>query len=217
MVKVMMKALVFMFVTIAFASSAQAGQPIGTVAIYSDGQVEKLIEVGKEWTLWEDQRKRRYKKSYLPFLPPLAYQKFPDRTQGYTHGLMFGAPKTLQPYGSNRSVKFDLLRTNTASASTSKRYWSCAYTGRGGFSLGKKKFKTQNYSCFRVIYKKEIYPERREVVDLKYSPTLNLVVDRSWSDTRGDSERVKLSRLLSPEKATAKRISRTVYKLRTSK
>lgn len=194
---------------------AQAEQKVGTVAIYTDGQVEKLVEIGDGWTLWEDQRKRLYKKSNLPFIPLLGYQKFPDRSQGYTQSVMYGAPEKLKPYGELDSVKFDLFKQSNNSST--KRFWQCSYEGKGRFKLDKKKYKTYNYRCDRITYQKFVYPKLRQFVELKYSPTLQLVVDEKWWDKNEGEERIKLHSLISPEKATAKRISRVVYKLRTSK
>ena len=198
------------------ATMTMAAPKIGTVAIYSDGQVEKLMDSGEGWTLWEDQRKRRYKKSNLPFMPLLSYQKFPDRSQGFSHELVFGAPYKLMPFGDLDSLRFDLVRNSNTSSN--KKHWSCEFTGKGRFRLeNKKRYKTQNYRCIRVVYIKDTFAAPRETIDLKYSPTLGLVVDKTRTDRVGEKKRTKLVRLLKPKKATAKRISRTVYKLRKAK
>lgn len=192
--------------------SVQADIQIGSVAIYSDGSVEKLIQKGEEWTLWEDERKRLYKKANYPAWPVLKYQKFPDRSEGYVQKLAFGEPQTIKPTGKKKSVTFEFTRTSNDAHL--QRYWRCLYDGKGSFTLGSKKYRTLNYDCTRYVMQKVIYPKPREEQRIKYSPTLGLVVDRRSVDYKGRSERLKLERLLSPEKATAKRIGQTVYAIR---
>ncbi len=210
-----MKINALLFALILPASVGMAAPQVGTVAIYSDGQAEKLLEIGDGWTLWEDQRKRRYKKSSLPILPFLSYQRFPDQSNGYTQQLTYGRPQSLIPFGESVAVRFNLRRSAGTSGST--RHWTCEYSGKDRFKLSKRKYKTYDYRCVRAIYKKGTYFRLRETVDIKYSPTLDLVVDRKRTDRYGNVQRVKLHRMLSPQKATSKRISRTVYGLRKSK
>lgn len=188
---------------------------IGSVAIYSDGKTEKLIQKGEGWSLWEDERKRLYKRSYLPFIPVLHYQKFPDRTQGYTHTFGFGNPQALKPFGTDDVVQYELFKTTPASQG--KKYWRCEYAGEGTYRLDSKKLDVVRYECVRYTLKKEIYPNPKEYFSLAYAPELQLLVDSKEVDTKGNKERRKLEKLLSPEKATAKRIARTVYALRNGK
>lgn len=192
--------------------SAQADIQIGSVAIYSDGSVEKLVQRKEGWTLWEDERKRLYKKANYPAWPVLKYQEFPDRSEGYVQKLAFGKPDTIKPMGEKQSVTFEL--TKTSNDTYLQRYWRCLYDGKGSFTLGSTKYRTLNYDCTRFILLKAVYPKPREEQRIKYSPTLGLVVDRRSVDYKGRSERLKLERLLSPEKATAKRIGQTVYAIR---
>ena len=197
------------------AIPAQASTQVGSVAIYSDGRVEKLLEKNSEWSLWQDQRKRLYKRSVLPFLPDLSYQKFPDPSKGFSHTIFFGNPENLIPYGRADVVDFELIKKT--SRSSGKKYWQCSFDGEGKFTLGKKRIKTMNYDCVRWVLYKETVPKTKETIRLKYSPKLGLVVDRKRRDSKGKKERVKLVKVLKPKKATAKRISRAVYKIRNEK
>lgn len=190
----------------------QASTQIGSVAIYSDGTVKKLLQNNEDWALWEDQRKRQYKEAKYPHWPVLQYQKFPDIGDGYLQELVFGIPHRIKPIGDEASVTYELVKTSKGT--TSKKYWRCSYDGQGSFKLGSKKYKTHNYDCARFTLKKDIYPHRKEQQRIKYSPTLELVVDRKRVDSKGKTKRIKLVQLLPPEKVTAKRIARTVYKLR---
>ena len=195
--------------------SSQASTQIGSVAIYSDGSVEKLIEKTIDGSLWQDQRKRMYKRSKYPYLPELSYQKFPDPSQGFSHSIIFGHPERLKPYGDRDVVDFELMKKT--SSNSGKKYWQCSYEGKGKFKLGKKRIETEDYSCVRWVFYKEIVPKTKETIRLKYSPKLGLIVDRRHRDSRGEKKRKKLVQVFSPEKATAKRIARTVYTIRNEK
>lgn len=198
-----------------FSTYVSAELKPGAVAIYSDGSVEKLLQQGDGWSLWEDARKRRYSRSDLPFMPILQYAKYPDRKQGYTHHLTKGEPQALMPFGQQDKVRFYLQR-DSQSARSSRR-WDCSYLGRGTFTLRKTKMKVEKYECSRYAVKTMKMDAWKETILLKYSPHLGVVVDRHSTSAKGQEERVKLVRILAPEKVTAKRIARTVYKLRASK
>lgn len=198
------------------ATLVNAENLVGTVAIYSDGRAEKLIQIGDGWTQWEDERKRRYTKSNLPFIPLLRYQKFPDRDIGYTQSVTLGSPQLLRPFGHLDTALFDVARTS-ASLGRTTRSWRCKYNGVGSFTLGNKKLVTEKYKCTRSTYSKGAYEALKETLELKFSEKLGMVVDRRTTDAKGNYERVKLIRVLKPEKVTAKRIARTVYKLRNQK
>ncbi|WP_415897946.1 hypothetical protein ACMXYX_06205 [Neptuniibacter sp. QD72_48] len=211
----MKRALIAMFF-VGYAGAIAASNDIGTVAIYSDGKVEKLVEKGTGWEVWEDQRKRLYKRSIHPVVPVLSYQKYPDRTQGFTQAVKFGSPEELIPFGKDDVVEFELNRQSPKSGN-SIRYWRCTYHGEGNFKLKKKKYKTNKYTCARSAFWKEVVAKVREVHDIEYSPELGLIVSRRTKDRNWDVKKVELEALLTPERATAKRISRIVYKLRKQK
>jgi len=187
----------------------------GSVAIYSDGSVEKLVRIEDGWRLWESERKRLYSRSDLPVVPVLHYQKFPDRSQGYRQRVINGQPQLLLPFGAEESMGFDVQRISSSTGNTVRR-WDCKYVGKGSFTLRKTKLKTEKYECSRFAVKATKTDELKETVRLKYSPKLGLVVDRRSTSAKGKKERVKLVRVLKPGKVTAKRIARTVYKLRAS-
>lgn len=197
------------------AIPAQASSQIGSVAIYSDGSVEKLLERNSEWSLWQDQRNRLFKKANYPHFPTIHYQKFPDKREGYRQELVYGSPEQIKPIGEKQSLNYELLKTSKSSRG--KKYWKCSYTGKGRFKLGTKKYRTHNYECVRSIFNKHMSLLKKEQLNLKYSPTLEMVVDRKRVDSKGKKERVKLIKILKPEKATAKRIARAVYKIRNEK
>lgn len=206
----------FLLCMLLITTVANAEYPVGSVAIYSDGRAEKLLQIGDGWTQWEDERKRRYTKSNLPFMPLLKYQKFPDRSVGYTQSIMSGDPQLLMPFGHLAAIQFDVSRHSSSSGRTT-RSWRCKYAGVGSFTLDKKKLATEKYSCARSTYTKGAYENLKETLELKFSTKLGMVVDRRRTDAIGNYTRVKLIRLLRPDKVTAKRIARTVYKIRNPK
>ncbi|WP_296055659.1 hypothetical protein [uncultured Amphritea sp.] len=185
----------------------------GSVVVYSDGDVEKLLSTNKEWSLWEDQRKRQYKRSYLPYLPVLEYRRFSEQPGGYDQFVPDLGEVELKPFSDRESVRFDLTRRDLQKGTT-KRLWRCSYDGSGTFSLSKtQQLKTHEYSCMRVVVGKGFLEKVREQLVLSYSPELKLVMKQVKTDRYGRTRQVEVERILPPERATAKRIARTVYKI----
>jgi len=185
----------------------------GSVVIYSDGDVEKLLVTNKEWSLWEDQRKRQYKRSYLPYFPVLEYRRFGEQPSGYDQFVPDLGKVELRPFSDRESVRFDLTRKDLQSG-IKKRSWRCSYAGRGNFSLSKmQQLSTYEYSCLRVVVNKRYIEKIRERLQLSYSPELRLVMKQIKIDRYGKERQIEVERILPPERATAKRISRTVYRI----
>ncbi|BBB27606.1 hypothetical protein AMJAP_3021 [Amphritea japonica ATCC BAA-1530] len=195
---------------------AMAGLKPGSVVIYTDGDVEKLVEQNQEWSLWEDQRNRRYKRSYLPYFPVLEYRRFKEAPSGYDQFVPDISAVELKPFSSRESVKFSLTRKDLIKG-TRSRLWRCSYAGQSSYRLSKQDLVTQDYSCTRYVMDKLHTQKFREKLVVSYSPTLNLVVKQVKTNRRGKETHVAVKRILTPERATAKRIARTVYKLHTSR
>lgn len=201
---------------IAVPAIAMAGLKPGSVVIYTDGDVEKLLVQNQEWTTWEDQRNRRYKRSYLPYFPVLEYRRFEEEQSGYDQFVTDMSAVELKPFGSRESVQFTLTRKDLNKGSKS-RHWRCSYVGSGSYRLSKEDLLTQDYSCTRFSVGKDYVQKFREKLVVSYSPTLNLIVKQVKTNRRGKETQVAVKRILTPERATAKRIARTVYKLHTSR
>lgn len=197
-------------------SNVSAEIRVGSVAIYSNGSAEKLIEKNKHLFLWEDQRKRLFTKSLYPVIPVLKYQRYPDPRSGYSQKVAFGTPEKMIPFGDLQYAKFEMNRVSTSSGKTT-RHWRCEYQKAGKYRLGKKSYQIHNYECVRLTIKKMVDEKIKEKHLIKYSPELGLVVERKITDSKGKKKRVKLVQILEPGKATAKRISRTIYKMRSEK
>ncbi len=195
---------------------AMAGLKSGSVVIYTDGDVEKLLEQNKEWSLWEDQRNRRYKRSYLPYFPVLEYHRFKESPSGYDQFVTDMSAVELKPFSSRESVRFTLTRKDL-NKGLRNRFWRCSYAGQSSYRLSKQDLVTQEYSCSRYVIDKLNTQKIREKLAVSYSPALNLVVKQIKTNRQGKETRVAVKRILTPERATAKRIARTVYKLHTSR
>lgn len=188
----------------------------GSVVIYTDGEVEKLLERNNDWSLWENQRNRRYKRSYLPYFPVLEYRRFKEEPSGYDQYVTDMSAVELQPFSSRESVRFTVTRRDLSGVSKS-RLWRCSYTGEGSYRLSKQDLVTQDYSCTRYVVDKYHAQKFREKRLLSYSPQLKLVVNQVTTNRQGKETRVAVKRILAPERATAKRIARTVYNLHTAR
>ncbi|MBN0986579.1 hypothetical protein [Amphritea pacifica] len=184
----------------------------GSVVIYSDGDAEKLLAANKEWSLWEDQRKRQYKRAYLPYFPVLEYRRFGEEPSGYDQFVPDLSEVELKPFSDRESVQFDLTRRDLQKG-TKKRLWRCSYAGIGSYVLRKQQLKTHEYSCRRLVVDKRFIEKVREQLLLSYSPELNLVVKQVKTNRYGKEQLVQVERILTPERATRKRIARTVYKI----
>ena len=193
-----------------------AGLKPGSVVIYTDGDVEKLLVQNQEWAIWEDQRNRRYKRAYLPYFPVLEYRRFTEELSGYDQFVADMSAVELIPYSARESVQFSLTRRDLNKGSRS-RLWRCSYTGKGNYRLSKQDLVTQDYSCTRLSVNKYYVESFREKLVVSYSPKLNLVVKQVKTNRRGKETQIAVKRILTPERATAKRIARTVYKLHTSR
>lgn len=184
----------------------------GSVAIYSNGQVEKLIQRSHQGTLWEDARKRRYLKSQFPFYPLVKYERFPDSAGGYEQRLIKGAPEQLKPYGHKDKVHLVLVKTK-ADGTRKEINWRCLYKGESAFQLQTVNYATTKFHCDRVSY-----PNRRirETLLIEYSPKLDLIV--GLSKTKKDRTRHhQLVTLLAKEQATPDRITAEVKKIKKNK
>ncbi|MBQ0757370.1 MAG: hypothetical protein KBT66_07755 [Amphritea sp.] len=195
---------------------AMAGLKPGSVVIYTDGDVEKLLVQNQESAIWEDQRNRRYKRSYLPYFPVLEYRRFKEDPSGYDQFVTDMSAVELKPFSSSESVQFTLTRRDLNKGASS-RLWRCSFVGSGSYRLSKQDLVTQDYSCTRFSVNKYYVESFREKLDVSYSPRLNLVVKQVKTNRRGKETQVAVKRILTPERATAKRIARTVYKLHTSR
>ncbi|WP_432696722.1 hypothetical protein ACQUQP_19655 [Marinobacterium sp. YM272] len=199
--------LLLSVVTLVQATELQTG----SVAIYSNGQVKKLVEQTPDWTLWESARKRLYRLSFLPYFPTLEYQRFPRERGGYTRHIDLTKVPLLMPFGDSKSIAFISQRTKTDGTSA-QRHWRCRYDGKARESLMEREWLVENYSCNRFNpFSKKPFKERREI---SYAPDLGMVVKESVSRPGRQIKVTRLEYLLNPKEANANLIADMVKGLR---
>lgn len=190
-------------------------QPVGSVAVYSDGSVEKLIQINAQSTTWQDGRKRILEYANVPILQRRSFTKFPA-TESYQEHIAFGVPAEIIPFGTADSVIFTLRREFSEGGHT-MRYWQCAHKGQGQYQLGERTLATERYHCERYVpHKKSMYSMFRESVDLAYSPDLSMVVEKVRK-TQTKKTRRKLVSLLAPEQVSEQKILKLVKRIHEDK
>lgn len=189
-----------------------AAVPVGSVVIYSDGSVEKLLAREGDTERWEDDRKRQYVRSENPIMPLLEKRYF-LRGNGYRQRVVSGNPGSIRELPEGTPVEFSLVRTRD-DGSTLQRHWECEFLGNSEKTVMGKKRKLERYSCQRFSIHRKLHNRSfREKREFSYSPDLGLVVDLA-RETRKKRSRTTIEAILSPKKASYKRISRAVRKVR---
>lgn len=195
--------------------AAQAALPVGSVVVYSDGRVEKLLAIEGDRQRWEDDRKRQFVRSRNPIIPVLEKRVFLSG-RGYTQRLADGNPETISRLPADTPVEFSLVRTRD-DGSTTQRHWECTFRGTIKKKVLGKTRTLERYSCTRFKVNRKLHNRMfREKRDIRYSRELGLVVDLR-RETSKKRSRSKITAILSPKKASYKRISRAVRNARSSK
>lgn len=183
----------------------------GSVAIYSNGQVKKLVAQKPGWTRWESARKRSYTLSYLPYLPTLEYQRFPPERGGYSRQVNLTDPLELVPFGNETSISFVLNRIKS-DGSSSKRHWRCRYQGKGYETMQERRWSVENYRCTRFNpFSRKSFSRQR---DLSYSPDLGMIITETLTRRGQPAKETRLEYLLAPEQASAEVIAELVKGLK---
>lgn len=208
-----MKKQVFILACGICAAPVYADLTPGTVAVYSDGRAEKLISVDAQTMLWEDDRKRRYLRSRMPYLPDLEYTRFPAAAGGYVQAPQSDRSLELVPFGTQTYTEF-LITRSTAGRTDSVLNWRCEYVGQSERKVLGDMHAVHDYSCIRYVFHRKLMAEQfRQQEKITFAPALGLIVKRkSITRTRERSE--KLIALLAPDQATDKAIGRMLKSLR---
>lgn len=189
------------------AATAQAQLAVGTVAIYSDGDVEKLIAYENSHPVWEDVRKRRYTLANNPVIPLLKYENLLSPSSGYRVSITYGNPDKLTGAQIGQQTPFK-LRRQYQDGSGSNRQWVCEVESPAQFQLDNRTYPVNRYKCQRFTpHKKMSYPVLRETRLISHSPELGLNMQLN-SETRDGSNSRKLEYLLPPADASAQNIAR---------
>jgi glycerol-3-phosphate cytidylyltransferase-like family protein len=200
-----------MLLTLA-AGCATAGIPVGSVALYSDGDVEKLISTKGGKNLWEDDRKRRYLHADNPIQPILERSDFLSG-RGYVQTVTKGHPERYRQLGVGQHLEFSLLRTYR-DGKVSKREWDCQYQGATQESVLGKVRPLKHFNCERFVIHRKLHNRSfRERRLIAYSEELGMAVEVQRT-TRKRTSLHKLMTLLSPGQATYKTLRKMVRQLR---
>lgn len=198
--------------SIAWSTGATAGLPIGSVAVYSDGRVEKLLSRKDGAQLWEDDRKRRYLRSDNPVMPLLWRRDFLSGG-GYRQVLGDGKPGSMRKLPTGERVEFKMNRIRH-SGERSSRIWECAFLGSERKTVLGKRRSLDSYACERFVYHRKTWQKQfRESRRFSYSPDLGVVVEMTRK-TAKKSSRWALAEIIPPAKATYEVLSRKIRKLR---
>jgi hypothetical protein len=210
-----MRLRILLALSLLWSGGAVAIVPVGSVVLYSDGTVEKLLSREGDRLRWEDDRKRQYVRSTNPILPAVEKRNF-LQSSGYQQQVAAGVPGAIHTLPQGTPVEFTVVRT-ALNGNSSRRHWECVFLGEvQQLALGKQR-RLENYSCERFkVHRKFHNRWFREKRDFAYSPDLGLVVDLS-RETRTKRSRKKLVAVYPPDKVNYPVLSRAVGKLRRAR
>jgi len=195
--------------------AASAAVPVGSVVMYSDGRVEKLLSHSDGELLWEDDRKRQFLRSENPIRPTLERKDFLSR-KGYSQPVGEGDPDSISSLPSGTRIGFTTVRIRHT-GERSIRNWECKHLGTEQKKVLGVMRELDLYDCERfVVQHKPWQKQFRESRKFSYSHDLGLIV-KMKRKTRKKSRKWKLVSILPPEKTDYRRLSKRVRKLRGSK
>lgn len=191
---------------------AVAALPVGSVVMYSDGKVEKLLAVEGSRMIWEDDRKRRYVRSSNPILPLLEKHYFLSG-RSYTQTLEKGDPNAIFDLPVGRALEFSVVRRKS-NGEKSTRNFECKRLGKKKRKVLGKRRTLDRFVCERFTYDRKTWVRLlKRKHEFLYSRDLGLIVD-SRTETSKRRWRAKLVDIVSPSRASYKRLSRKVRELR---
>lgn len=189
------------------ANLPQPVYSIGTVFIYSNGAVEKLINKGNNEFIIEDMRKRLYKRDLNFTITNLEYTSL---YSGYQQTILSGTPDSIFPLTNSRDSSFVLLRKK-GNGKKLQRSWACRPATEKKIKILGDSIPVFKVSCSRNAWKR--YLVTKEEIDYYYDPKTAWVV-KTVKRKKGKKRTKKLVAVLSPEKVSAKAITRIVKKLK---
>ncbi len=159
------------------ASPAGAALQPGTIAVYSDGRVVKLLENGSETTVWQDARLRRITYAANPVLPAQQRVGLDGRMQ-YREVLEQGDPGKLLRARAGTKVEFRTQYVK-AGGTIATRNYECTALGPGRVRVLGRDEAVRRFRCERFVVHNKLWTRQvKEIRELNYSPRLGLVVDQ---------------------------------------
>jgi hypothetical protein len=199
----------------ALSGAASAAVPVGSVVMYSDGRVEKLMSHRDGELLWEDDRKRQFVRSENPIMPLLRRTDFLSG-KGYLQSVGEGDLDSIRQLPSGTRVGFTVERVRH-SGERSTRNWDCKQLGKRQEKVLGVMRELESFACERFVIQRKTWQKQfRESRKLSYSRDLGLVVEMQRK-TRKRSSDWKLVSIVPPDKTSYKHLSKKVRKLRAAK
>ena len=205
----MSRVLLFSLV-LALSSAASATVPVGTIALYSDGRVEKLIAIEDQGLRWEDDRKRQFLRSRNPAIPVLESRQIMTG-RFYFQELDSGDPERLKELPLGTPVHFTMTRHRDGGAK--KRDWKCEFLGSKREEVLGQSQTLDRYRCVRSALSRKFHYSVRDSREFTYSPELGVLVQMERK-TRTRTQTRELVGLFRPGETDHKTLSRTVRKIR---
>jgi len=197
------------------SGAASAAVPVGSVVMYSDGKVEKLLSYEKGQLLWEDDRKRQFLRSENPIIPVFSRTNFLSG-KGYSQSVVEGNPYSIDALPVGTRVNFTVIRAKH-SGEKSTRNWECRRLGSRQENVLGVTRKLDIFTCERfVLHRKTWQKQFRESREFSYSRELGLVVEIQRK-TRKRASGWRLVSIVPPEKTSYRHLSKKVRKLRNAK
>jgi hypothetical protein len=186
--------------------------PVGTVALYSDGRVEKLIAIEKEGLRWEDDRMRQFLRSRNPIMPVLeSRQRISGRV--YSQQLDNGHPDRIRELPVGSSLHFSVVRNGTGGTKT--RYWRCEFLGDAQEDIVGLLRDVEKYRCRQSSMSRKLGLRVRENREFTYSPSLGVITEMRQERTRdGRVRERRLVALFEPGQWDYRTLSRAVRDVR---
>lgn len=195
---------------LALSTVASATVPVGTIALYSDGRVEKLIAIEDNGLRWEDDRKRQFLRSRNPAVPVLeSRQLMPGKS--YFQELDSGDPDALKEQPLGTPVHFTMTRHRDGVSK--KRYWKCEFLGSKSEKVLGQSRTLDRYRCERSALSRKFHYSVRDSREFSYSPELGVLVQMERK-TRTRTRTRELVGLFRPGETDHKTLSRKVRKIR---
>lgn len=207
-----MRPTIFAVILITISTAAQATVPVGTIALYSDGRVEKLVAIENDGLRWEDDRMRQFLRSRNPIVPVLeSRQLITGKT--YTQLLDSGNPDSINQVPEGTPIRFSMTRFRDGEEKT--RYWKCEYLGSSVNEVLGVARELDRYRCQKSTWSSGKFPRFtvRDTRDFTFSPELGVMVQMRRETAKRTRSR-KLVALYEPGSIDHKTLSREVRKLR---
>ena len=197
----------FLIVCPLWISSAVAASSIepGTVVVYSNGLVERLMSRDDDLSVWETDRKRVYERAHTGFFENRREERYPEGSRSTVWEVDEAGFSRLASMGPGSTLNFIATRIRD-NFEVSNRVWTCSYEADlleqvAGTEVNAQHFKCTRYSRYRV-------PSRiREQRELKYAPDLGVVIWERHERMDAKAREREVVAILSPEKATLDAIS----------